>query len=133
MVLLFVLIGREVVQSVVKPHGIVECFDVAKDAQSGLFEIGIGLVLRPFMFQGPEESLHHGVIVTTARATAGTGDAECTQRLLVSVTRDGQRRSDRVAAGSHQLVVGLQSLSDFVAPVNAVGLCVDFFDGCADA
>jgi hypothetical protein len=39
--------------------------------------------LCAFVLQVPEELFGHGVVVTVARSPHRTGDAECSQRLLV--------------------------------------------------
>ncbi len=48
---------------------IIESFDVLKYAQSSSFDIGERVELRPLMFQGPEESFHHRVVVAASGAT----------------------------------------------------------------
>ncbi len=67
--------------------GIVERFDVTKDAQSSVGEVGVAFVFGPFMFQGPEEPFHRRVVVAATRAAHRTSGAQRLQRLLVRVAR----------------------------------------------
>ena len=47
---------------------VVKGFDVLKYTQSSVFDIGERVELRPLMFQGPEESFHHRVVVAASGA-----------------------------------------------------------------
>jgi hypothetical protein len=53
--------------------------------EAGLFQIVEVVVVGPFVFEGPEESLHDGVIIAAAGAAHGALDAECSQGLLIGV------------------------------------------------
>jgi len=67
--------------------GIVKCLDVLEHTHSRLLQIIKLLVTRPLVFQRPEKSLHHGVVVTTARAAHRTGDLQRRQDPLEVIAR----------------------------------------------
>ena len=66
---------------------IVEGFDVLKHTQSSVFDIGERVELRPLMFERPEESFHHRVVVAASGATHRACDVHRSKNLLVLVTR----------------------------------------------
>ena len=72
----FVGVGRKVVQRLMNPLGIVKRLDVPEDAQPRFLQVSKPLVIRPLVFQRPEESLHHRVVVATAATTHRTRDAQ---------------------------------------------------------
>ena len=71
----FMAVRGTVVQCFVQSYGVVEGLSVIEDAQPCLLQISEPLMIRPFVFQRPEESLHHGVVVAAAATAHRTGDA----------------------------------------------------------
>jgi hypothetical protein len=71
----------------VNPTSIVKRFDGFEHTQSCLFEILKRFMLGPLVFQGPEESFHHRIVVTVASAAHRTLNAERSQGLLISIAR----------------------------------------------
>ena len=65
--------------------GIVKGFDVAEHAQSGVILVVERFVVGPFVFEGPEEAFHDGVVVAAAGTAHRTLDAEHLQGVLVVV------------------------------------------------
>ena len=64
----FVLIRRLVAQSLVKSRSIVKRFDVLEHTQPGIFQRFILVVLRPFVFELPEEPFGDRIVVAVAAA-----------------------------------------------------------------
>ena len=64
----FECFGGFVAERLVEPLAIVKDVDVFEYALSGLFQVGILVMLRPFVLERPEESLGHRVITTVAPA-----------------------------------------------------------------
>ena len=67
------------------PLGIVEGFNVLEHAQSNVLQSGVFLVIRPFMLERPEESLHDGVIIAAARAAHRAFDSKKLELRLISI------------------------------------------------
>lgn len=69
------------------PGWVVERFNVFEHAQSSRVQVGILTVIRPLVFEAPEEPLGHRVVVAVPGAAHRTRDPECLQRPLVGRTR----------------------------------------------
>ncbi len=67
--------------------GIKKRLDVLKYVHTRFLLILKSLVIRPLVLQRPEESLHHGIVVTASRTAHRALDLQRPQRLLKRLTR----------------------------------------------